>query len=126
MRGALLYKKHKEMEKRDITICGKTVTVAYCFATEIAFRNYASVAINDLDTTNPEHLAYIILSAITTYYQSENIDPPVTDKELLYNSRPEELIAAIKTIVEMQGKWYKSPIADTKEDEKDEAAEKNS
>lgn len=125
MRGALLYKKHKEMEKRDITICGKTVTVAYCFATEIAFRNYASVAINDLDTTNPEHLAYIILSAITTYYQSENIDPPVTDKELLYNSKPEELIAAVKTIIEMQGEWYKSPIADTKKDEKDETGEKN-
>lgn len=113
------------MEKRDITICGKTVTVAYCFATEIAFNNYASVAINDLDTSNLEHLAYIILSAITTYYQSENIEPPVTDKELLYSSRPEELIAAIKTIIEIQGEWYKSPQGDAKEDEKADPDEDN-
>lgn len=113
------------MEKRDITICGKTVTVAYCFATEIGFRNYTSTPIEGFDGNNPEHIAYLILAAITANYQCEGTDAPVTDKELLYDSKPEEIIDALTAIFDLRAMWYKMPKDEPKEVAQGEDGGKN-
>ena len=114
------------MKTKEITLCGKQVMVAYCFATEIAFKKFTGVNLDEFDATNPEHIIYIILSAIATYYQHEGTDAPVKDENLTYDVQPRELIDALNEVLKLRADWYQLPKGD-KKDEKpaEEQEEKN-
>ena len=114
------------MKTKEIILCGKQVMVAYCFATEIAFKKFTGVNLDEFDATNPEHIIYIILSAIATYYQKEGIDAPVKDDNLMYDVQPRELIDALNEVLKLRADWYQLPKGD-KKDEKpaEEQEEKN-
>jgi len=100
--------------------------VAYCFATEIAFKKFTGANLDDFDAANPEHIIYIILSAIATYYQKEGTYAPVKDENLMYDAQPKEMIEALNEVLKLRADWYQLPKGD-KKDEKpaEEQEEKN-
>ena len=83
--------------------------LAYCFATELAFKNFTGTNIEDFESTNPEHIIYIILSAIAAYYQKREEEPPVKDTDLMYEAQPTELIDALTEVMKLRADWYKLP-----------------
>ena len=105
------------MKTKEITLCGKQLMVAYCFATEIAFKQFTGTNVDEFDATNPEHIIYIILAAIATYYQKEGIDAPVKDENLMYDAQPKEMIEALNEVLKLRADWYQLPKGE-KADEK--------
>ena len=108
------------MTTRKITIAGKEVTLAYCYATEIAFRKYTGVAIDQFDAQNPEHVLYIIISAIIAWSQSRGEEPAIKDDELMYNAKPQELIDTLTEIFKLRAEWYEVPAGEPQEEKTDE------
>lgn len=110
------------MIKKEITIAGKQVGIAYCFATEIAFKALTGTNIEEADVTNPEQVVYLILAAISANYQELEQDAPVTDKDIIYRAKPKELIDALTAVLSMRAEWYESPKGEaTEEEPKDES-----
>lgn len=116
------------MKKKEITLCGKQVTLAYCFATEIAFQKYTGVGLDKFDPVNPEHVIYTVLAAILSYYESEGQEMPVKDTDLMYHAAPTELTTALTEIFELRKEWYDIPKGAERKDEEPvdkEGKEKN-
>ena len=86
------------MKTKEITICGKQVMLAYCFATELAFKNFTGLEIEDFDPTNRDHIIYMILSAVAAYYQKREEDAPVKDTDLMYESKPTEISVSLAVL----------------------------
>lgn len=116
------------MTKEEITICGKAVTLAYCFATEISYK-----ILSDEDITNfmqdciaalqkktmPEMSRSIcaILAAHSAYYESVDQPAPLTDKDLMYNASPSEIGTALGTLIALRAEFYHIPAAEPKDKE---------
>ena len=115
------------MKTKEITLCGKQVMLAYCFATELTFKNFTSIEIEDFDPTNRDHIIYMILSAIASYYESrekeEEKKSPVIDKNLMYDAKPAEIIDALKEIIKLKNEWYEIPNGDKIEEKPAEGEE---
>ena len=107
------------MTTKNITIAGKEVTLAYCYATEIAFRKYTDVSIDSFDATNPEHVLYLILAAIMAWCQSKGEEPPIKDEEIMFSAKPKELVDALTSIFKLRSEWYYIPDAEKAESEKE-------
>jgi len=101
------------MKQKEITLCGLKVMIGYCFATELAFKNFTGANVDEFDPTNPEHIIYIILSAIAAYYQKEGTDAPVKDEDLMYHANPQEMINALNEVLKLRADWYQLPKGDT-------------
>ncbi len=100
--------------------------IAYCFATEIAFKKFTGSNLDEFDATNPEHIIYIILAAIASYYQSEGKDAPVKDEGLLYHAKPKEMIDALNEVLKLRSEWYELPMGEKKDKKPaEESDEKN-
>lgn len=99
--------------------------LAYCFATELAFKNFTGLEIEDFDTANRDHIIYMILSAIAAYYQKREEDAPVKDTDLMYESKPTEIIDALKEIIKLKNDWYEIPTGDNVEKPADADEPKN-
>lgn len=114
------------MTTKTITIAGKEVTLAYCYATEIAFRKYTGESIDKFDAMNPEHVLYLIISAIVAWSQAKGEEPAIKDDELMYDTKPKELIDALTEIFKLRAEWYDVPTGEP-EDETDDkhGGEKN-
>jgi len=115
------------MKTKEITICGKQVTLAYCYATEIAFRNFTGVPIDEFDPKNPEQAIYLLLASIQSYCLANDTKPIIQDTDLMYNAKSAELIEAVKTVFELRKEWYNLPAgeADIDKQEEKEGEEKN-
>lgn len=113
------------MKSTQITIAGNKVSVAYCYATEIAFQKMSGVSIDAADFQIAERSAILIMAAVMAYYQSQGQDAPVEDKVVLYQASPQELIDAIKAVFELRRQWYDLPAGEEdlfdKEEESEEA-----
>lgn len=107
------------MKTKEITLCGKQVTVAYCYATEIAFGNFTGLSIDQFDAHNSEHPIYLILSAIQAYNLSlsEDKKSDIRDYDIMYNATPDEIKIAFRTICELKCEWYGIPLIEKKLDE---------
>ena len=118
------------MKTKDITIAGKTVTLAYCFGTEIGYKlltdedvhpfiTEAIVAINEKPARMPDlrKTIYLILACATAYYESMKQESPLEDSDLLYNCEPEELGIALGTILNLYAEFYHLPKDEPKEKE---------
>lgn len=110
------------MKTKEITLCGKTVTLAYCFATEIAFLQYTGKSLEEYEPGNAEHIIYLILSSILSYYNSlpEKPKAPVVDTDLMYHATPEELTNALSVALELRREWYQLPAGEPDDDNKEE------
>lgn len=103
------------MVTKNVKLCGVEVVLAYCYATEIAFRKYTGVNVEDIDPKNPEHSIYLIISAMLPYYEQQNQKPPISDSDLMYKSEPNDYFVAFKAILEARNEWYKVPEGEPKD-----------
>ena len=108
------------MLQKEITLCGRQVTLAYCYATEIAYKDLSDENIADYikeavaciqEETDPDvkHTIYAILACMLAYYQSRGEEAPLTDTDLMNDAKPAELGTAIFTIIGMRMDFYHVP-----------------
>ncbi len=108
------------MLTKEITLCGKVVTLAYCYATEIAYKDLSDENIADYikeavaciqKETDPDvkHTIYAILACMLAYYQSQGKEAPLTDTDLMNDAKPAELGTAIFTIIGLRMDFYHVP-----------------
>lgn len=112
------------MTTRKTTIAGREVTLAYCYATEIAFRKYTGVSIDNFNAEDPEHVLYIILAAILAWCQANGTDTEVRDEDIIYRARPKELVDALTVIFDLRREWYEIPDGEEQKEEKAEERQK--
>lgn len=108
------------MITRKVQLCGAEVVLAYCYATEIAFRKYTGANVEELDPKNPEHAIYLIIAAMLPYYEQQGQQPPITDADLMYKSEPADYAVAFKAIVDARKEWYKIPAGEPEDKPSDD------
>jgi len=121
------------MKTKEITLCGKQVTLAYCFATEISYKILSDEDITDffedaIKNIQEERMPdtrksiYAILAAMSAYCDGNGIkDYPITDEELMFDARPTEIGGAVGTIIVLRAEFYHVP-----KDEPEDKSEKDS
>jgi hypothetical protein len=123
------------MIQKEITLLGKKVTLAYCFGTEISYKLLAEQECTDFVREVLAGLAqeqpkmpdtrksiYLIMSAMTAYYESNGEKNPIEDKELIFHATPDDIGLAVGTIARMYIDFYKIPVGEP-EDKKPANAE---
>ena len=108
-------------------MCGKSVTVGMCWGTILSFYNLTGTNIEELDIKHltPSDVTYLLLAAITSYYQSRDEEPPIRDTDLLYNAKPKELVEATIAAVSLYCEFYSVPKAESKPAKGEEEDGKN-
>ena len=110
------------MIHEEITLAGKPVTLGYCYATEIAYKDLSG---EDIAAIIQETIAYVnaqparmpdtkrsiylVLAAVMAYYQSQDTDAPIKDTDLMNDTTPLELGKALGTIINLWAKFYHIP-----------------
>ena len=123
------------MKHQQITIAGKPVEVCYCYATEIAFKQLSEQDINDFipevaDAITAERMPdvrksiFLILAAISAFYQSHDEDMPVQDSDIMNECTPAELGKAIGTVLGLRNQFYALPAGEPT-DKKGKGKKKN-
>jgi hypothetical protein len=124
------------MITKEITICGKQVTLAYCYATEIAYKDlanedlfdYANHAIESIRAQRDPDIKKTILAIIAcmmAYYEDAD-KMPVKDSEIMKNATPVDIGTAMLTILSMRSEFYHIPKGEPEDKPKDgQDAEKN-
>ena len=113
------------MITKEITLCGKQVTLAYCYATEIAYKDLSDENISDYikeavaciqqkNDPDVKHTIHAIISSILAYYE-DPAKAPVTDRDIMRDATPEELVTAIFTIIGLRMDFYKVPKGEPEE-----------
>ena len=108
------------MITKEITICGKQVTLAYCYATEISYKILSDEDIIDFGQEVIEKIQheqmpdirktiFLILAAMNVYYESKGEKAPVSDKELMYECTPQEIGQALGVIIGLRSQFYHVP-----------------
>ena len=118
------------MITKEITIGGKPVTLAYCYATEISYKLLSDEDINIFMTEVYECMnddiqrmpdirktIFLILAAISAYYESKGEELPIDDKTLMYECKPEELGTALGVVLGLRGQFYAVPSDEPKDKE---------
>lgn len=117
------------MITKETTICGISVTLAYCYATEIGFKTLSDEDINDFMTEASEAIKiskmpdvqktiYLILASMMAYYDQPD-KCPVSDVELMKEAAPNDIAAAFGTILNLRAQFYHIPLGEPKDDKKD-------
>ena len=117
------------MITKEITLCSKQVTLAYCYATEIAYKNmtnedmfdYAKKAVEAIQNQRDpdiEKTIYAIIACMMAYYEDAD-KAPVKDSEIMKDATPVEIGTAMLTILSMRSEFYHVP-----KDEPEEKSEK--
>ena len=109
--------------------------MAYCFGTEISYKLLAEQECTDFVREVLAGLAqetpkmpdtrksiYLIMSAMTAFYESNGEKNPIEDKELIFHATPDDIGLAVGTIARMYIDFYKIPIGEP-EDKKPTNAE---
>lgn len=115
------------MNTKKIKIAGKDVNLAYCFATEVNFKLLADSEINDFIievaeaiTATPQRLPdirksiFLIIASAQSYYNAQDEEMKIIDKDLLFKAKPIELGTAIGTILALRSNFYKTPEGEPK------------
>lgn len=119
------------MITKEITLCGKSVTLGYCYATEIAYQDMAGEEITDFLSEALSSLKegkmpaikktiYFILSSIISFYESKSEEAPLKDKDLMNETTPEEIGVALGTIIGLRSQFYHVDDKDKEETQKTE------
>lgn len=123
------------MITKEITIAGKTVTLGYCYATEIAYKLNADEEITDFlleaipmiqqqRMPDAKKVMLLIIASITSYYESikkdgEESKAPITDRDIMYDATSEEIGKALGDIITMRAEFYKMPTGEPQDKPKD-------
>lgn len=116
------------MIHEEITLAGKPVTLGYCYATEIAYKDLSGediaaiiqetiACVNAQPARMPDakRSIYLVLSAVIAYYQSQDEDAPIKDTDLMNDTTPLELVTALGTIINLWAKFYHIPKGEPEE-----------
>ena len=125
------------MITKEITIGGKPVTLAYCYATEISYKllsdediNAFMQEVNKCLMTEPQQMPdirktiFLILAATSAYYESKGEELPIDDKTLMYECSPEELGTALGVVLGLRGQFYAVPAGEPENKPDGKAAKK--
>jgi hypothetical protein len=136
--GRFFYKLNPEeiMIQKEITLCGKQVNLAYCYATEISYKILSDEDIIDFGQEVVEKIQheqmpdirktiYLILASMQSYYESKGETCPITDKELMYECTPQEIGMALGTIIGLRTNFYHVPSDEPKDKPAEGKEEKN-
>jgi hypothetical protein len=124
------------MITKEITICGKQVTLAYCYATEISYKILSDEDIIDFGQEVVEKIQheqmpdirktiFLIIASMQSYYESKGEQCPVTDKELMYECTPQEIGMALGVIIGLRTNFYHAPSDEPNDKSADGKEEKN-
>jgi hypothetical protein len=113
------------MIKKEITLCGKQVTLAYCYATEIAYEDlanegmldYVKHAIESIQAQRDPDIKrtiFAIIACIMAYYEDAD-KAPVKDSDIMKEATPVELGTAMLTILSMRNDFYHVPSGEPEE-----------
>jgi hypothetical protein len=121
------------MVTKEITICGKQITLAYCYATEISYKILSDEDIIGFSQEIVEKIQheqmpdikktiFLILASMQSYYESKGEQCPITDKELMYECTPTEIGKALGTVIALRSEFYHVP-SDEPKDKPDDGKE---
>ena len=121
------------MITKEITICGKAVILAYCYATEIAYKDlsdedmldYAQAAVEAIQAQRDPDIKKTILAIIAcmmAHYEDAD-KAPVKDSEIMKQATPVEIGTAMLTILSMRSEFYHVPTGEP-EDKPEKGARK--
>ena len=107
------------MIQKEITLCNKQVTLAYCYATEIAYKDlsdedmfdYAQHAVEAIQAQRDPDIKKTILAILAcmmAYYEDAD-KAPVKDSEIMKDATPVEIGTAMLTILTMRQEFYHVP-----------------
>lgn len=107
------------MITKEIILCGKQVTLAYCYATEIAYKemsdedifDYAQASVEAIKAQRDPDIKKTILAIIAcmmAYYEDKD-KAPVKDSEIMREATPVEIGTAMLTILSMRQEFYHVP-----------------
>ena len=107
------------MQKKEIIICGKPVTLAYCYATEIAYKDCsgedilaflteALPLIQQQQMPDVKKTLFLIIASMLSYYEDDE-KLPVTDKDMMHEAAPGEIGTALGTIIALRAQFYHVP-----------------
>ncbi len=113
------------MKKETIKFIGKDVTLAYCYATEIAYKDLAdediSVFIQEIFTSTQKgempdvkKAVYLILASMTAYYESVKEKAPIKDIDIMSEATPVEFGSALATVINLWKAFYNVPSSEKK------------
>ena len=113
------------MIKKEITLCGKQVTLAYCYATEIAYKDlanedmldYAKNALESIQAQRDPDIKKTILAIIAcmmAYYEDAD-KAPVKDSDIMKDATPVEIGTTMLTILSMRNEFYHVPSGEPEE-----------
>lgn len=120
------------MITEQVTIAGIEVTLGYCFATELNYRNLADeeianyfkeafACIQENKDPDTDKSIRLVLASVISYYDSQSAGEatyPVNERTLIYDTTPEELMKAVIKIMNLRNKFYKVPEGEFKEEKK--------
>ena len=123
------------MITKEITLCGKQVVLAYCYATEIGYKTLSDEDIIDFGSEIAEKIQqqqmpdikrtiFLILASMNSYYEFNNEEAPISDKDLMYKSDPKEVGVALGTILGLRGKFYYLPTDEPRGEDNDKKDDK--
>lgn len=116
------------MTTKTITIAGKEITLAYCWDTEIKYKLlsdediivYLSECIEALERDtipDKQKTIHAIIAAVNAYSEWKGEQPPVTDRELRFETTPLELGTAWGTFLKLRAEFYKLPAGEPKDEQ---------
>ena len=122
------------MSKKEITLCGKKVTLAYCYATEIAFKDLSNQDITDFmieaipqiqaqKMPDAKKVVLLIIAALMSHYQSIGEETPIEDKDIMYRATADEIGYALGVIIGLRNEFYRIPTGEPEDKPKDGDAE---
>ena len=119
------------MITKEITLCGKQVTLGYCFATEIGYKELTDENIMDFlkeaipaiqgnQTPDAMKVIKFIIASMISYYESKGEKAPIEDKDLMYDATSEELGLALGTIIGLRAEFYHIPTGEPESKKKED------
>ena len=123
------------MITKEITLCGKQVTLAYCYATEIAYKDlsnedmldYAKHAVEAIQAQRDPDIKrtiFTILACMMAFYEDAD-KAPVKDSDIMKDATPVEIGTAMLTILSMRSEFYHVPAGEPEDKPQDGAGPKN-
>lgn len=122
------------MSKKEITLCGKQVTLAYCYATEIVFKELSNQDITDFmieagpqiqaqKMPDAKKVTFLIIASLMSHYQSIGEETPIEDKDIMYRAKFKEIGNALGVVIGLRAEFYHIPSGEPEDKPKDSVAE---
>ena len=129
--------------EKTIHICNRDVILRYCAATETGFEQLASKPITvfkpnvvkddqgnvvevQAGPATSQDFIMLAVAAIIAAYDYRDQEQPISVKEILYDTTPEEIRLLVDTVVELSAQWYKvSSVVEPETDKEPDDEPKN-